>query len=262
MRGTSFFFSKTQLLTLKRSLFTVSWRFAFCAGREPPTGKPSPRGPPQREKAAGKWAQGTRRESVKARPGFAILAALAAALLLLPVAASAACPNEGIRAAQKSSVLPEGSIHLPDCMALEQVSATKKENQYANNPAVSADGERVRYYSGGALGDTPNLNSAFWNRYVAGRGGSGWSSAAASPREKKAAPFSAPPPAYGPGAGAPCEPISPRLVPIDAGAHTGSNIANAKIFHASADHSRFYFGLGDSTTAYIPRDPEPTGSGD
>ena len=221
---------------------------------------------------------------MKARPGFAILAALAAALLLLPVAASAACPNEGIRAAQKSSVLPEGSIHLPDCMALEQVSATKKENQYANNPAVSADGERVRYYSGGALGDTPNLNSAFWNRYVAGRGGSGWSSAAASPpdpnlggegdifssdfsswfnfsSEKKVDAFFGIATVYRSGVGGAFEPISPRLVPIDAGAHTGSNIANAKIFHASADHSRFYFALGDSTTAYIPGDPEPTGSG-
>ena len=226
---------------------------------------------------------------MKARPVFAILAALVAALLLLPAAASAACPNEGIREAQKSTALPEGSLHFPDCMALEMVSTPKKENQYAKNPEISAGADRIRYYSGGALNDPPYLPSAFFNRYVAGRGASGWTTTSTVPSDPEllgelkgdadifSSDFSrwfslAGNPSNGEyergiaaiyrgGIGGFFEPLSPRLVPIDSGTHNSSNLTNATYQGASADHSHFYFSLFDSTTAYLPGDPQPTGSG-
>ena len=231
---------------------------------------------------------------MKARPSFAILAAVVAALLLLPAVASAACPNEAIREAQVSSVPPGGSTYLPDCMAIEMVSTPKKENQYAKVPEVSADGERVRYYSGGAIGDPPNLLSAFWNRYVASRGDSGWitsSTAPLDPTLNHGAGFG-----YGEvfspdfsrwfhavaarlqsqlgnggiyqgGLGGLLSPLSPFLTPIDPGTHWEGTIGSADLQGASADHSHFYFNPGanfpgsanDKRTAYLPGDPEPVG---
>ena len=221
---------------------------------------------------------------MKARPGFAILAALVAALLLLPATASAACPNEGTREAQKSTVLPEGSVHLPDCMALEMVSPQKKENQYAKFPEISAGADRIRYLSGGALADTPNYLSPFTNRYVASRGGSGWSTTATSPADPSldgdgdifSPDFSrwfhvvvtSASATVGIGTiyqggvdGGLFNPFSPLLVPIDSGSHGANNLNGATLQGASTDHSHFYFSPGEATTAYLPGDPEPTGPG-
>ena len=221
---------------------------------------------------------------MKARPGFAILAALVAALLLLPAVASAACPNEAIREAQKSSVLPEGTVHLPDCMALEHVSPQKKENQYAKFPEISAGADRIRYVSGGALADTPNYLSPYFNRYIASRGGSGWSTTATSPIDPnlsgdggifspdfsrwfhviitEASVTDGAATIYQGGLGGGLfSPVSPLLVPIDSGTHAENNLLTGRLQGASADHSHFYFSPGDATTAYLSGDPEPTGSG-
>ena len=221
---------------------------------------------------------------MKARPGFAILTALVAALLLLPAAASAACPNEEIRAAQKSSVLPEGTVHLPDCMALEHVSPQKKENQYAKFPEISAGADRIRYVSGGALADTPNYLSPYFNRYVAGRGSSGWSTTATSPTDPsmtgdaeifspdfsrwfhvittEASATAGAATIYQGGLGGGLfNPLSSLLVPIDSGTHAENNLLTGVLQGASADHSHFYISPGDATTAYLPGDPEPNGSG-
>jgi hypothetical protein len=216
----------------------------------------------------------------------ALVTSLACAGIGASPASADACPNEAIRAAQKSSFLPDGSIHLPDCMALEMVSTPKKENQYATIPEVSADGERIRYASGGALGDTPNFLSAFFNRYVASRGDSGWATVAATPVDPEMGlgngsifspdfsswfHFASTSPQaslgigriYRSGIDHRFEPLSPLLVAIDGGTHFRENLTGATLGGASADHSHFYFqpggNGGDFRMAYLPGDPEPTG---
>src|ERR1044072_23246 len=216
----------------------------------------------------------------------ALVPSLACAGIGASPASADACPNEAIRAAQKSSFLPDGSIHLPDCMALEMVSTPKKENQYATIPEVSADGERSRYASGGALGDTPNFLSAFFNRYVASRGDSGWATVAATPVDSEMGlgngsifspdfsswfHFASTSPQaslgigriYRSGIDHRFEPLSPLLVAIDGGTHFRENLTGATLGGASADHSHFYFqpggNGGDFRMAYLPGDPEPTG---
>ncbi len=129
----------------------------------------------------------TSEDTVKAMTQFAIptrrfgagLAALAASVLAcLALEAGAAqaapCPNEAIREAQTSTKFPEGTVNLPDCMALELVSPAKKFNQYAYRPNFSANGERVEFSSLAALGETPK-QASFNDPYIATRGASGWS---------------------------------------------------------------------------------------
>src|ERR1044072_286469 len=180
----------------------------------------------------------------------ALVTSLACAGIGASPASADACPNEAIRAAQKSSFLHDGSIHLPDCMALEMVSTPKKENQYATIPEVSADGERIRYASGGALGDTPNFLSAFFNRYVASRGDSGWATVAATPVDPEMGlgngsifspdfsswfHFASTSPQaslgigriYRSGIDHRFEPLSPLLVAIDGGTHFRENLTGA-----------------------------------
>ncbi|HEX5762692.1 MAG TPA: hypothetical protein VFY04_06180 [Solirubrobacterales bacterium] len=96
------------------------------------------------------------------------------------------CPNEARRTEQADRTVTANVAVLPDCMALEMVSPPKKFNQRAvnpglSNPNVSADGQRILYISTAALGDTPGRLNPFGDPYVATRGGSGWSTAAAGP---------------------------------------------------------------------------------
>lgn len=109
--------------------------------------------------------------------------------LLLPVAFAAptasadSCPNEAIRAEQGAEVTA-----LPDCMAIEQVSPSFKDNQPARIRfiesevvnktyvgSISVDGDRVRFRSTAALAETPGNLDPFGDWYVAQREGSaGW----------------------------------------------------------------------------------------
>jgi hypothetical protein len=123
-------------------------------------------------KALTQFATPTRRLGA----GLAALAATFTVCLALQTGAAQAapCPNEAIREAQTSVKLPEGTVNLPDCMALELVSPAKKFNQYAQRPNFSANGQRVDFASLAALGETPKQGS-FLDAYVATRSASGWS---------------------------------------------------------------------------------------
>jgi hypothetical protein len=82
------------------------------------------------------------------------------------------CTNADIRAEQGTEV-----ALLPDCLALEQVSPSKKGNQSARMvlyPAVSPDGGRVLFNSTATLGNCPNVNIAGGDPFVASRGDFGW----------------------------------------------------------------------------------------
>ena len=101
-------------------------------------------------------------------------ASLACGVLVPMASAAGPCPNEAIRQAQSSEALPNGTVSLPECMALEMVSPPKKYNQYAENPQFSANGDAVRFWSVAALAETPKLGSVR-DIYVSSRGSSGWS---------------------------------------------------------------------------------------
>ncbi len=89
-------------------------------------------------------------------------------------AAAAVCPNEALREAQ-------GVTELPECMALELASPSKKLLTPALRPSFSPDGSRVLFRSQAALGGTPGLQSLSGDRYVATRTSSGWDTSSTSP---------------------------------------------------------------------------------
>lgn len=204
-------------------------------------------------------------------------------------AVAADCPNAGIRAAQGPVVEA-----LPDCMGLELVSPARKFSQGARSPSVSADGGRVVFRTLGGVGDPPGMvNTFFGDAYVASRGEGGWDVAATVPpdqpgedmslskgwqNEANAASFS---PdfsrwltiaattlqyndgvgqAFAGGLGGFFEPVSPLLAPLD-GLHGTTNLAGTELQGASANHSRLFFRTGDLSTAYLPGDLSPSGSG-
>jgi hypothetical protein len=199
--------------------------------------------------------------------------------------ANSSCPNAAIRAEQGSEALA-----LPDCRALEQVNPSRKENQYAKEPQLSADGNRVLFYSLAALGGSPGNLSYSGDPYVASRGAGGWSTQPTSP----------PPPltrgwggtaeaksytpdfsewfqlatdergaqlgqgtAYRAGLGGLFESLSPLLVPV--GDPKAADIEDNELQGASADRSHLYFSPrafgGAAGVAYLPGDLEPTGAG-
>jgi hypothetical protein len=84
------------------------------------------------------------------------------------------CPNAAIRAEQGIRALV-----LPDCMAFEQVSPTKKFGAPASVPLLSPDGDRAFFKAESALADAPGL--PFIAFYVATRGPSGWTTKSALP---------------------------------------------------------------------------------
>ena len=87
------------------------------------------------------------------------------------MASAAGCPNEAIREAQTSEALPDGTVGLPDCMALEMVSPPQKFGQEASDlAAFSPDGTRVLFNSKAAIGGTPGLQSFVGDSYIGVRG--------------------------------------------------------------------------------------------
>jgi hypothetical protein len=225
---------------------------------------------------------------------LALLALSLAGSLLAPISPAAAeeCPNESIRAEQGPAVLS-----LPNCMALEMVSPPRKGGQPARFPNVSAEGERVRFRSLAALGDSSGpLNGAVGDTYVATRSASGWTTSATIPAGiLKGWDLFADAKSFTPDfsewlqigateqqleqgiaqalAGSVSglfSPLSPLLVPVDLSKLGDSrrvpNVVEGSAFlGASADHSNLYFTPGPLSSsvrmAYLPGDPEPTGAG-
>ncbi len=198
------------------------------------------------------------------------------------------CSNEAIRAQQGSVV-----AGLPDCMALEMVSPSRKFGQRATLPQVSADGDRVRFHSSAALEDPPSLpalGTVGGEGYVASRGDIGWSTESTAPPPSLnrgwsqavllARSFSSDLSRwfvlgssqengdfaegigqvfYG-GIGGLFDPFSPLLVPTDEEQHNRSNVENARLQTVSRNLSRFYFNMGDLSASYLPGDPSPFGT--
>jgi Tol biopolymer transport system component len=188
-------------------------------------------------------------------------------------AAPDSCPNAAIRAEQGAKAL-----HLPDCMALEMVSPAVKNQQYAREPSVSADGDRVLFTSSATLGGTPLRISAGGDLYVASRGPSGWQTASTSPppaflqkepEEPAVAslspdfshwfllagtggkPVSGVAQAFQSGLGGALSPISPVLTPL-------SGPGGLTIKDSSVDRSHIYLQTS-AFTSYLSGDPEPEG---
>lgn len=198
---------------------------------------------------------------------------------------SPACPNadrrleQGIRA-----------ILLPDCMALEQVSVPKKWGARAQNPTVSADGERVAYRAMAALADAPGWrNPIFGDIYLGSRDAElGWSTSSASPPQPFKLGWGAAaelPRSFDPslsrwlvlgstpeqfqvgagqlyrgGFGGLFEPLSPMLVSTDGVPYVDEHIVRTSLLGASADHSRAVLGMGEPAATYLPGDPVPSGA--
>jgi hypothetical protein len=204
-------------------------------------------------------------------------------------AQAAACPNEAIREAQTSAFFPEGTVNLPDCMALELVSPAKKFNQYAQRPNFSANGERVEFSSLAALAETPKQGS-FNDAYIATRGSSGWSTdSTATPPELlhgssiigEACSFSpdlsrwalwasTPPQAYvgittpfQGGLGGLFSAIGPTMAPVTGDLSQGVlAIIGGKCEGASSDASHLFFAINEKSNgapgySYLPGDPVP-----
>lgn len=95
-----------------------------------------------------------------------VLSAAVLATGASPAVAADACPNAAIRAQQ-------GSIHLPDCRAYELVSPVYKGGDGTAATAISPDGKRVLFQSGGAFAGTPSQDGLF-NYYLGTPGASGW----------------------------------------------------------------------------------------
>jgi hypothetical protein len=207
-----------------------------------------------------------------------------------PSSSAAACANEAIREAQVSSALPEGSVHLPDCMALEMVSPPRKAGQRTKTPEISADGERVLFTSKAALADTPGLNAPLGDFYLATRGPDGWITAPTSPPSPLGGFGTGEPLARTPdlgrwltqtgsenslalaefglfegGLGGLFEPVawlSPLNGPLDAGSVTKRSIEGV-----STDFSHVVFTPGGNLSAkafpvYLPGDPVPSAQDD
>ncbi len=224
---------------------------------------------------------------------LAFAVSLLAYLSLHGAAAGAAtCSNEAIREGQISEALPEGTVNLPDCMALEMVSPSKKFNQYAESPNFSADGERVMFVSLAALADTPK-QSGFYDPYIATRGTAGWGteSTAIPPSLVWGSDTLGHPCSYSPdlsrwalwgstaaqatvgittpfhGAlGGFFAPLGPTMVPITGDEpHSGSVIGiGAHCEGGSTDASHLLFSINESALptdrgfSYLPGDPVPT----
>ena len=184
------------------------------------------------------------------------------------------------------------AIRLPDCMALEQVSPSRKWSQRAYVQGISADGARIMFKSQAALADTPgNLDAFQGDVYVATRNPqSVWDTQATSPpapidfgiggRVNMARSFTPDltrwlvlggttegsqaalgiAQLFRGGLGGLFDPLSPSLVP--AGTVNGQQlVSNSRLQGVSADHERVVFAPGDGSATYLPGDPVPSGSG-
>jgi hypothetical protein len=211
------------------------------------------------------------------------LALVGAALVQVPVASAAPCPNEAIREEQQTT-------YLPDCMALEMVSPVKKGGQPASNPSFSENGERILYTSIATLGDSQSLVSPIGDWYVASRGAGGWSTASTTAPAQFGFGFGFgdSPAMFSPdlghwlsfestqtqrltgkmtvfeGAiGGFWRPHSPLLEPLDdpAGLENAKFVvARATMKGASADLSHVVIQPGRVQTQFLPGDPQPSGN--
>jgi NHL repeat-containing protein len=195
------------------------------------------------------------------------------------------CPNAARRAEQGIEALV-----LPDCMALEMVSPPQKAGQPAREPAVSAEGSRVRFLSQAALGEDPHgLIGLKGSTYVATRNGAGWTSQSTVPAS---GPFksweSENRPSFTPdfshwfelsataaqlqqgigqifdgGLGGFLRPLSEPLVPLTTGGNPPRlTVLNSTFQAASADHSHLYFRIGGGVVpTYLAGDPVLGGPG-
>jgi len=198
---------------------------------------------------------------------------------------SPTCSNSAIRLEQGIA-----AIQLPDCMALEQVSPAKF-NQIANTPMISADAERVSFWSLAPLADTPgNLSPFGGDVYVAERGAGGWSTMPTSPpypliwkwsgsgsgarsftsdlshwvilgaSEQASAYWKGIGQFFRGGLGGSFEPVSPLLAPSGDG-FSKQNVQFGELQGASADLERLFVAGGEATVTYIAGDPMPSGPG-
>ncbi len=196
------------------------------------------------------------------------------------------CPNHAIRDIQQFGV-----IALPGCMALEMVSPSHKAGQAAAFPAISANGNRVLFASGAALGEATGVYSTESDPYIATREeGSGWTTTPTSPPAGYIVGWDPLPAqsftpdfsrwldivstqpqfaagvdrAFQAGLGGAFAPLSPLLDPLAFyKAEVQEVVLRTEFQGASADHSHLYFvpgprNLADAArTAYLPGDPEP-----
>lgn len=203
-----------------------------------------------------------------------------------PAASDESCPNAAIRNEQTF-----GAARLPNCMALELVSPPLKDAQFAVEPTISADGERVVFRSGASIDEAPIFGPGL-DRYVASREPSGW---AVAPTAPPGGSFVAGWQSYAPakgfspdlsswfeiaatqsqfdkgvggvyrgGLGGLFEPFSPLLVPNLLGKVNPLTVVRQSEFvGASVDHSHLYFtpgasGISPVPTSYLPGDPQAT----
>ncbi len=203
---------------------------------------------------------------------------------------NSSCPNAVIRAAQVSTAFPEGTIHLPDCMALEKISPQRKFNQRSGEPRFSPSGDRVQFFGEGALVGTPSLNFV-GNSYMSTRGPSGWTPQYIMPPAEYSAGYvtGGEPCAYTPDfshwttwfstdlqsqlgittpfratLGGDFSPIGPSVQPLSGGIQGNSGtigaIKQGACEGSSADATRLFFNIWDA--AYLPDDPQPVTNGD
>ena len=183
------------------------------------------------------------------------------------------------------------ALLLPACMALELVSPPAKANQPAKFPFVSADGNRVAFYSTAPLGGTPGALSPTGDAYVATRSdrAGGWQTEATVPpagfprgwaKSPEARSFS---PdlsrwfqvastalqfqagmgqAFSGGLGGAFDPLSPLLIPPEGATPRSeketSVIGSMRFQAASADHTHLLLEPAPSVT-YLSGDPVPAG---
>lgn len=183
------------------------------------------------------------------------------------------CANSDIRAAQGIEVM-----RLPNCLALEQVSPSKKGNQAASMAGgmVSADGSRVLFSSTATIGECVNTDGFNGNVYIG----------ALLPQSVWNVECTTTPVAVGVGTkglsfnpglsswiqllksngqdayhrvtpGGLSSPLSPTLVNLTASG------ASPNLHGVSADHSHLYISPGPAnlTGSYLPGDPVPAGAG-
>ncbi len=186
------------------------------------------------------------------------------------------CKNAAIRADQGIEV-----VRLPDCLALEQASPSKKGNQSARlkvgGDALSPDGDRVLFNSAATLGNCPNVNGITGDGFIAIRKSGSWGSECVTPPVDAEFANSFGGLSFDPGLsswlqlilttsgerkffrsgiGVPRVALSPDLVNL-----TGSG--GPGFMGASADHSHLFLSpQGDRQGSFLPGDPVPTGVGE
>jgi hypothetical protein len=180
------------------------------------------------------------------------------------------------------------ALLLPACMALEMVSPPQKSGQPAVSPSVSADGDRVLFFSVAPLGETSGVLKD--DAYVASRDTAGWQTRSTVPpgqfprgwgfaaRAESFSPdfsswfhFASTFSQFDAGIGRASrgslsgayEPLSPLLVPpYGAAVRIQDNVSvvqGVRFEGASADHSHLYL-APPPTATYRPGDPVPAGA--